>query len=108
MRLNANCGSASNGYVENNVRLTIGHDGGATVTMREEGLTYSCNYTGGYTQAGRMGTIQGNATCSDGTNQGFVASEVQSGIQGITMRLTSQFSNGCVFTGRIGGVRRTP
>jgi hypothetical protein len=104
----SNCGAARNGYIDNNVTLVIGHDGGSTVTMREQGSNYSCNYTGGYTQAGRMGTIQGNATCSDGTNQGFIATEVQASIQGITMRLGSQFSNGCVFTGRMGGVRRTP
>ena len=102
------CGTARNGYIENNVTLTVGHDGNSTVTMRETGSNYSCNYTGSYSQAGRMGTIQGNATCTDGTNQSFIATEVQGGIQGLTMRLTSQFAGTCQFVGRIGGVRRTP
>jgi len=76
--------------------------------MREQGSNYTCNYAGGYSQSGRMGTITGNATCSDGSNQGFIATEVQGSIQGLTMRLTSQFTGTCTFVGRIGGVRRTP
>ena len=100
------CGSARNGYFEAPITLTVGHDGGSTLTMREEGETYSCNYNGSYTQAGRMGHIQGNGTCSDGTNQSFTATEVQGSIQALTMRLTSQFAGSCTFTGRVGGVRR--
>ena len=38
--------------------------------------------------------------------QSFTATEVQGSIQALTMRLTSQFAGSCVFTGRIGGVRR--
>lgn len=100
------CGTARNGYFEAPITLTVGHDGGSTVTMREDGGAYFCNYNGSYTQAGRMGFIQGNATCSDGSNQSFTATEVQGSIQALTMRLSSQFAGSCVFTGRVGGVRR--
>lgn len=102
----AGCGAARNGYFEFPMTLTIGHDGGSTISMREEGDNYSCNYNGTYTQAGRLGQIQGFGTCSDGTNQTFTATEVQGGIQGLTMRFGSSFSGGCSFVGRMGGMRR--
>jgi hypothetical protein len=102
------CGAARNGYIENAIVLNVGHDGASTITMREEGAGYSCNYSGSYTQSGRMGLIQGNGTCTDGSNQSFVASEVQGSIQGLTMRIVSQFSGTCIFSGRMGGVRRGP
>lgn len=100
------CGAARDGYFEEPVVITVGHDGGSTLTMREQGGNYSCNYTGGYTQAGRMGQIQGFGTCSDGTNQTFIATEVQGGLQGLTMRFSSQFPGTCISVGRMGGVRR--
>jgi hypothetical protein len=102
------CGAARNGYLEEQIVLTVGHDGGTTFTMREEGSGYFCNYTGQYRQAGRMGSVQGTATCSDGQNQAFATSEVQGGLQGLSMRLVSQFENNCQFVGRIGGMRRAP
>ncbi len=103
-----NCGAAQNGYYEAPIVLTVGHDGGTTYTMREEGSNYFCNYAGQYRQAGRMGFVQGTATCSDGQNQSFATSEVQGGLQGLSMRLVSQFANNCQFVGRIGGMRRAP
>lgn len=100
------CGGTGDGYFEQQVVITVSHDGGSTLTMREDGSGYTCNYTGGYTQAGRMGQIQGFGTCTDGTQQSFLATEVQSSIQGITMRFRSQFAGTCLSTGRLGGVRR--
>jgi hypothetical protein len=102
------CGASRNGYFEAPIVLTVGHGGGSTFSMREEGSDYSCNYTGQYRQAGRMGFVQGTATCSDGQNQSFATSEVQGGLQGLSMRLVSQFANNCQFVGRIGGMRRAP
>ena len=103
------CGAARNGYLEAPITLTVGHDGGSTLTMREQGSNYSCNYTGAYTQEGRMGRIVGNGTCSDGTNQAFTATEVQTGIQALTFRFAGTFSGSggtCTFVGRMGGMRR--
>jgi len=100
------CGAGSDGYFESYATITVGHDGGSTVTLREEGSNYSCNYTGGYTQSGRMGQIQGFGTCSDGSSQSFIATEVQGGLQGLTMRFSSQFAGTCISVGRLGGVRR--
>ena len=100
------CGAPLDGYYEAPITLNVSHDGGGTVTMREDGADYFCNYNGTYAQAGRMGQVQGSGLCSDGTNQSFIATEVQGSLQALTMRLFSQFAGNCVFTGRLAGVRR--
>ncbi len=100
------CGQGVNGYYESPITINVGHEGGSTITMREEGADYFCNYNGTYTQSGRMGQVQGSGTCSDGTAQSFTATEVQGSIHALTMRLFSQFAGSCVFNGRLGGVRR--
>lgn len=102
------CGASRNGYFEAPIVLTVGHDGGSTFTMREEGSNYFCNYSGAYSQAGRMGQAQGSTTCSDGSNPSFAVSEVQGGLQALTMRLVTQYTGSCIFIGRMGGVRRAP
>jgi hypothetical protein len=104
------CGSARNGYQESFVTLTVSQDNLA-ISMREDGAggAYTCTYNGTYGQDGRMGSIAGNALCSDGVNQAFIASEVQGGVQGLSMRLVAaQFSGTCTFVGRLGGMRRAP
>jgi hypothetical protein len=107
----AGCGGPRNGYQESFVTLTVSQ-GGVAINMREDGAgnpPYTCIYTGNYSQDGRMGAIAGNVLCSDGVNQAFVATEVQGGIQGLSMRLVaSQFSGTCTFSGRMGGMRRAP
>jgi len=62
---------------------------------------------GNYSQAGRMGSIQGTGACvpQDG-NQTFAATEVQGGLQGLTMRYGVQFAGQCGATGRMGGMRK--
>jgi hypothetical protein len=104
------CGVPRNGYQESYMMLTVAQDNNS-ISMREDGAggAYTCTYTGAYTQDGRMGTITGNSVCSDGVNQQFIASEVQGGIQNLSMRLVAaQFSGQCAFSGRIGGMRRAP
>lgn len=104
----SSCGSARNGYQENPIALTVSQDGVA-ITMREDGPNYTCTYSGNYSQTGHMGIITGNSTCSDGINQSFTATEVVGGVNYLTMRLSAQQIQGqCVFTGRMGGMRRSP
>jgi hypothetical protein len=107
----SSCGGPRNGYQESFVTLTVNQDNLA-ITMREDGAggSYSCTYNGNYTQDGRLGMITGNVLCTDGVNQTFIASEVQGGIQNLSMRLVAtQFTGGsCTFSGRIGGMRRAP
>jgi len=100
------CGATRNGYIEAPITLTMGHDGGSTISMREQGSNYSCNYTGTYSQEGRMGRITGSGTCTDGTTQSFAASEVQLNITSLVFRFDATFSGTCRFSGRMGGIRR--
>lgn len=99
------CGGRD-GYFESSAFITVSHDGGSAITVREEGNGYSCNYSGNYVQNGRMGSIAGSGTCTDGAAQSFTASEVQGGIQGLSMRYRVVFSGACTAEGRMGGVRR--
>lgn len=101
----AGCGGRD-GYYESAATITIGHDGLNAITVKEEGNGYTCNYAGAYTQLGRMGQIQGNGNCTDGTAQSFTATEVQGGVQGLTMRYGVTFTGACTANGRMGGVRR--
>ena len=103
--INSGCGSAD-GYTEAPVSLTIAHDGAAAISIREQGANYECNYQGTYTQAGRMGQITGTGTCTRGAVTQFFATEVQGGIQGLTLRYGASFGGNCSITGRMGGVRR--
>lgn len=102
------CGATRNGYIEAPITLTMGHDGGSTISMREQGSNYSCNYNGSYSQEGRMGRITGTGTCTDGTTQSFVANEVQTTLTSIAFRFDASFTGTCRFSGRMGGIRRTP
>lgn len=100
------CGGRD-GYFESPATITVSHDGGSNITVREAGTGYTCDYTGTYVQQGRMGQITGSGTCTTGAAQSFVATEVQGGIQGMTMRYGVTFSGGaCTAQGRMGGVRR--
>jgi hypothetical protein len=106
----AGCGAGRSGYLESHMTLLVTQND-TTISMREEGIgnAYTCTYNGSYGQDGRMGTISGTMVCSDGLNQTFVATEVQGGLHGLTMRLASAQLNGtCAFTGRTGGLRRAP
>ena len=76
------------------------------VTVTETAATgYRCTYSGAYVPAGRLGTITGNATCSDGLNTAFAMSEVQISAHALSMRIAAESGN-CRMLGRMGGIRR--
>ena len=77
---------------------------GTQVTIDETGPHYACRYTGTLSQTGRLGTIMGTAQCSDTGTGTFTASEVQAGLDFLSMRLNSQAGT-CSFVGRMGGMR---
>ncbi len=80
---------------------------GTSVAISETGTSYTCSYNGTLTQNGRMGSVAGTGTCSDlGTqSQDFAATEVQAGLDFVSMRM--DFGHGsCRFSGRLGGMRR--
>ncbi len=78
---------------------------GTSLSMTESGNGYTCNYTGTYSQTGKLGSIAGNGTCTDTGSLTFAASEIMVNLDGMTMRVSS--ANGaCTFDGSIGVARR--
>ena len=100
----SNCGGRS-GHTESGAFITITHSSTGVVTVREEGVGYTCNYSGAYSQSGRMGTVTGTGTCSDNFNPNFIMSEISVTAHAISMRMAAE-SGTCRMTGRIGGIRR--
>lgn len=91
-----------NGYSEQPVALVLTQDSTNNVSIVESlsgGVT--CNYTGNYTQAGRMGTIVASGNCGS-----LEADEVQANFVGITFRLSATASGSCQFVGKIAATRR--
>lgn len=68
--------------------------------------TLSCTYTGTASQGGRMGTVSGTYSCSDGTSGGFTLSEIQVNNWGFTSLMHAAV-NGCGMSGPFGGARST-
>jgi hypothetical protein len=97
------CGQGIDGYSEAPVGLVITQDSNNNVSIVESVTGGStCNYTGTYTQAGRLGTILASGNCGD-----LDAEEVQTTFVGITLRLSaSRSGSSCKFVGSIAGARR--
>lgn len=92
---------------ENLGEMTVAQSGGsATIETRpvpgSSGL--SCSYPGTYTQSGRMGSLVGTYSCSDGSAGSFTMSEIQASPYGFSAKLNASVS-GCGRYGHIGGVR---
>lgn len=98
------CGTPLNGYQESPMTLTVTQDS-ASVTMREQGSNYSCNYNANYSASGRFGSLVGNGVCSDGVNFSFTASDVSVSRDALSMRMAFVRNGGCRFDGRMGGIR---
>jgi hypothetical protein len=82
----------------------------ATVTFfNSQGVSSTCTFTGGYAQAGRLGSINGSFSCTFGTqggNQGtFTVSEIDASLNGFTGRFTGRDQFCSAYTGFFGGVR---
>jgi hypothetical protein len=97
-------GCNGNMHTEFAGNITVTHNN-TNVTVRESTSTYTCNYSGTYEQAGRMGTVTGTGTCTDGFNPSFVMSEIDVSAHSLIMRMSAE-SGSCRFTGRMGGIRR--
>jgi hypothetical protein len=78
---------------------------GFAFTVQETGENHSCSYTGSYSPAGTIGVVDGSMTCSDNVARNFSMTEMKVGIDAFSGALNTR-SGSCVFSGRIGGVRR--
>lgn len=108
----SSCRNATNGPVLIFDVLTVTHSGG-TFTGRvnffnSAGTASVCTFSGPYTQTGRLGSVNGNFSCTFGTtpgNQGtFNISQIDATINGFNGAFTGsdQF---CNYSGYFGGLR---
>ena len=101
----SNCASsASNGYAEEPANITFALASNGVAIMTTAGAT-TCNYSGPYTQSGRMGLWSGTVSCSNGASGTFSAFEMEGNLSSLSMRATSHTQK-CDWSGRVGGVRR--
>jgi hypothetical protein len=101
----SNCPSAlDNKYVEEPVRLVLTQTA-SSLTIQSTGNNATCSLSGAYRQEGRMGSMTGPMTCTNGTAGTFHAYEIEANPQGFSARVDTT-TNNCSFSGRLGGVRR--
>ena len=111
-----NCGGGvANGNILIFQTLAVQHSGGqASMNVRfvsGGGQDSQCTFSGPYTQAGKLGSITGNWSCTvagASSNAGaFTLSSIQADTNGFTGRFhgNDQF---CTYDGQFGGVRDVP
>ena len=98
------CGAGGASPVDNATTITITQNVN-NVTLNEFGTGYTCRYTGTLIQTGKVGSITGLGTCSDGTTQNFTMSNIQTGPDFVSMGMTADIGQ-CHFSGRFGGMRQ--
>lgn len=104
--------TSGNGPYESPAILTVTQNN-TSIQIHEAGGTgstaYTCTYTGSLVPSGNASSASGSGTCSDGFSQTWSATEMKVGLDFFAAAFTARLggaSNSCVFTGRIGGVRR--
>lgn len=98
------CGAGS-GSFRDAAELVVSHTG-SNVSIAATFGTFGCTYSGAYTQSGRMGSIVGTFTCTSGGGGPFEAREIESGHVSLSMQYFADYGNGCLESGRLGGMRR--
>jgi hypothetical protein len=104
---NANCVSPElNGHVEELTALNVSHSPDNSISMSYTNMNgTTCTFSAMYSQAGHMGTMQGDYSCSNGGVGTFTAYELEKTISGLTGRFVAQ-NNLCQASGRLGGILR--
>lgn len=65
------------------------------IDVVRDGGTYACSYSGRYYQAGRNGVIpSGSFSCNDGARGTFAATDIASGLTGMSATLYAVYSSG--------------
>ena len=75
------------------------------MTMRQPDGS-SCNYSGNYTQGGRLGRSQGTYLCTTGAFGNYNAIEIEANISGFTGRYTANDNYCSVVSGRFAAMRQ--
>jgi hypothetical protein len=97
--------SANNGHVEEFGGFQITHAANNTFTLVLQSNFGTCSFTGNYSQAGHMGTVDANYACSYGINGTVTFYELERTGPGMTGRFFGQ-NNACNVAGTLGGVER--
>ena len=101
-------GCPANGYSEEPAYISISQSGSAfSMSAQDLQNGVTCNYSGTYSQNGRMGNVAGNVNCTNGGAGTFNAFEIEGTLSGVTARAVSSLGS-CRWTGHIGGLRRAP
>lgn len=94
-----------NGPAERASSFTITQRGFEMTMQQQAPDGYSCTYVGSYTPAGSIGMLEGISSCSDGSTRSFSMTEMRVGLDTFSGAMNTR-SGACLFSGRIGGVRR--
>ncbi|HVE50151.1 MAG TPA: hypothetical protein VNG69_11100 [Casimicrobiaceae bacterium] len=104
---------SANGPFNGSGTFTIVHNPPAlvmiTAALTDNLRTFSCTYQGAYSQLGKIGSISGTYTCSDGRAGNWNANEIElSTLGGILGRFSgTNTAAGCQVTGGFGGLKPT-
>jgi hypothetical protein len=101
----SSCNPASGNGISEVAELLSISQVGTAMTISTAATAANCTYTGAYSQTGKLGGVQGNYTCSDGTQGTFTWFEMTPTISGFTARATGQ-NQFCQWSGFIGGITR--
>ena len=96
--------SFSNGYSEEGGLRYVLTQTTTNLAIRATSNSATCVYSGTYVQEGRMGSMKGPYTCTNGTFGSFEASEIEANPQMFSAKVAIT-TNVCNFSGRIGGLR---
>ena len=101
------CGALNGPKVETGTIVVTQTD--TTLRVVSNTNVRGCTLTGNYVQSGRMGKSIGTFICSEpgGTLSGhYIMSEIEASVSGMGMKVSQVYTAGCVYDGRIGGVRQ--
>ena len=85
--------------------LVAGVPGPTRVTLINQSSGVLCNVNGLYSQSGRMGSLSGPMSCSNGFAGNIQIFEIEAGANAISARFNVNYNNGCAETGYLAAAR---
>ena len=73
--------------------------------MINQSTGVTCNANGLYAQSGRMGSVTGALSCSNGFTGNIQLFEIEAGTNAISARFNANYNNGCAETGYFAAAR---
>ena len=89
--------------------MTVSQSGSSVnIATHLDTPAFSCNYSGDFTQSGRLGYVDGTFSCSDGSSGNFHLSDIEVSKQGFLGRISqAPAGSTCSIYGNFGGTRAT-